>query len=61
MRRVRKVILTWGEKPPEYFSVSYIGEDGTERGKGFHRGSDESLDGFLQKIGRACISAAKGD
>ena len=61
MRHLRKVTLTWEEKPPERFSVSYITKNGVEHSKSFSRFEAESIDQYLQRIGRACVGAAKGD
>lgn len=61
MRRVRKVVLSWDEDSPEHFGVSYISEKGQESSISFCRFEDENIDEFLQRIGRACVSAAKGD
>lgn len=61
MRRVRKVTLTWDEVPPERFSVSYVRHDGVEHSKSLRKNSDETVEDFVQRIGRVCIGAAKGD
>lgn len=61
MRAVRKVTLTWDEISPEYFSVCYVNNDGVEHRKQIHREMEESVHHFLERVGRTCISAAKGD
>lgn len=57
----RKVTLEWDEGSPEFFGIEYIAQDGSSRSKSFSRFEGETVGDFLKRIGRTCISAAKGD
>lgn len=56
----RSVSISWTEKHPESFSISYVAEDGSPASRTLARVKGESIESYLQRIGRQCICAAKG-